>query len=203
MTATTPQAPRCAAITRRTNETAIDVHLNLDGSGQAQLASGIGFFDHMLEQIARHALLDLEVRCQGDLHVDGHHSVEDIGIAIGQALRQAVGEARGIRRYGMSYVPLDEALSRAVVDISGRPALVMHAEFTAPAVGQFDTQLVREFFQALVNHAAITLHLECLHGINAHHQIESLFKAFGRALRMAVEFDERTAGRVPSTKGVL
>ena len=194
---------RRASITRHTNETDIDVRLNLDGSGQADLSTGIGFFDHMLEQVARHGLLDLYVCCQGDLHVDGHHSIEDVGIAIGQALRQAVGDARGICRYGHSYVPLDEALSRVVLDLSGRPGLVMHADFTASMVGQLDTQLVREFFQALANHAAITLHIDCLRGDNAHPQAETIFKAFGRALRMALTRDERAAGQVPSTKGVL
>ena len=194
---------RAAEITRGTAETQISVRLDLDGTGRARIATGIGFFDHMLDQIARHGLVDLDIQAAGDLHVDGHHTVEDVGIALGQALRQAAGERVGIRRYGWAYVPLDEALSRVVVDFSGRPGLVMEAPFTAASVGGLDTQLVREFFQGLVNHAHITLHMDNLRGSNAHHQVETLFKAFGRALRMAVEHDPPAAGQVPSTKGVL
>ena len=196
-------APRTAQITRHTAETRIAVRLNLDGSGHAELATGIGFFDHMLDQIARHGLIDLAVHCEGDLHIDGHHTVEDVGIAIGQALKSAVGDKRGIARYGHAYVPLDEALSRAVIDLSGRPGLHLHAQFTSGMVGAFDTQLVAEFFQGLANHAALTLHIDNLRGINAHHQIETIFKAFGRALRMACTADPRSAGQIPSTKGSL
>ena len=200
MTTTTP---RTAAVSRDTAETKIEVRLNLDGTGTAQLATGIGFFDHMLEQIARHGLIDLDVRCNGDLHIDGHHTVEDVGIAIGQAVRQAVGDKRGLTRYGHSYVPLDEALSRVVVDFSGRPGLVLEARFTAAMIGGFDTQLVHEFFQGFVNHAHVSLHIDNLKGVNAHHQVETIFKAFGRALRMALTPDARSAGAIPSTKGVL
>jgi len=196
-------AGRVAEITRGTAETQISVRLDLDGTGRSRNATGIGFLDHMLDQIARHGLVDLEVQASGDLHVDGHHTVEDVGIALGQALHRAVGERAGIQRYGWAYVPLDEALSRVVVDFSGRPGLVMEAPFTAATVGGLDTQLVREFFQGLVNHAHITVHLDNLRGSNAHHQVETLFKAFGRALRMAVQRDPRAAGQVPSTKGVL
>ena len=196
-------APRTAQITRHTAETRIAVRLNLDGSGRAELSTGIGFFDHMLDQIARHGLIDLAVHCEGDLHIDGHHTVEDVGIAIGQALKSAVGDKRGIARYGHAYVPLDEALSRAVIDLSGRPGLHLHAQFTSGMVGAFDTQLVAEFFQGLANHAALTLHIDNLRGINAHHQIETIFKAFGRALRMACTADPRSAGQIPSTKGSL
>ena len=194
---------RTAEIARHTAETRIAVRLNLDGSGHAELATGIGFFDHMLDQIARHGLIDLAVHCEGDLHIDGHHTVEDVGIAIGQALKSAVGDKRGIARYGHAYVPLDEALSRAVIDLSGRPGLHLHARFTSGMVGAFDTQLVAEFFQGLANHAALTLHIDNLRGINAHHQIETIFKAFGRALRMACTADPRSAGQIPSTKGSL
>ena len=194
---------RSADVARDTAETRIRVHLNLDGSGQATLATGIGFFDHMLDQIARHGLIDLDVQCQGDLHIDGHHTVEDVGIAIGQAVRQAVGDKRGITRYGHSYVPLDEALSRVVVDFSGRPGLVLDARFASAMIGGFDTQLVHEFFQGFVNHAQVTLHIDNLKGVNAHHQVETIFKAFGRALRMALTPDARAAGQVPSTKGTL
>ena len=196
-------AARIAEITRHTAETRIAVRLNLDGTGRARLATGIGFFDHMLDQIARHGLIDLDVDCAGDLHIDGHHTVEDVGIAIGQALKAAVGDKRGIARYGHALVPLDEALSRVVMDFSGRPGLFAHLPLTSAMVGQFDTQLVREFFQALANHAFITLHIDNLRGDNAHHQIESVFKAFGRALRMAAAADPRAAGSVPSTKGCL
>lgn len=195
--------PRTAEVTRHTSETQITVRLDLDGAGQAQLATGIGFFDHMLEQIARHGLIDLHVHCQGDLHIDGHHTVEDVGIAIGQAVRQAVGDKKGITRYGHSYVPLDEALSRVVIDFSGRPGLELHADFTRAMIGGLDTQLITEFFQGFVNHAQVTLHIDNLRGYNAHHQAETIFKAFGRALRMALAHDPRAVGQIPSTKGVL
>ena len=194
---------RTATVSRDTAETKITVTLNLDGTGQSKLATGIGFFDHMLDQIARHGLIDLDVQCEGDLHIDGHHTVEDVGICIGQAVRQAVGDKKGLTRYGHSYVPLDEALSRVVVDFSGRPGLVLDAQFTAGMIGQLDTQLIHEFFQGFVNHAHVTLHIDNLKGINAHHQAETIFKAFGRALRMALTPDPRMAGTVPSTKGVL
>ena len=195
--------PRTAEVSRDTAETQITVSVNLDGHGQSELSTGIGFFDHMLEQIARHGLIDLKVRAKGDLHIDGHHTVEDVGITLGQAVRKAVGDKRGITRYGHSYVPLDEALSRVVVDFSGRPGLVLDAKFTAGMIGQLDTQLIHEFFQGFVNHAHVTLHIDNLKGINAHHQAETIFKAFGRALRMALTPDPRMAGTVPSTKGVL
>ena len=194
---------RTATVSRDTAETKITVTLNLDGTGQSKLATGIGFFDHMLDQIARHGLIDLDVQCKGDLHIDGHHTVEDVGICIGQAVRQAVGDKKGLTRYGHSYVPLDEALSRVVVDFSGRPGLVLDAKFTAGMIGQLDTQLIHEFFQGFVNHAHVTLHIDNLKGINAHHQAETIFKAFGRALRMALTPGPRMAGTVPSTKGVL
>ena len=195
--------PRTAEVSRDTAETKIKVRLNLDGTGESKLATGIGFFDHMLDQIARHGLIDLDVQCEGDLHIDGHHTVEDVGIAIGQAVRQAVGDKRGLTRYGHSYVPLDEALSRVVVDFSGRPGLVLDAKFTSGMMGAFDTQLIHEFFQGFVNHALVTLHIDNLKGANAHHQAETMFKAFGRALRMALERDPRMAGTIPSTKGTL
>ena len=195
--------PRTAEVSRDTAETKIKVRLNLDGAGESKLATGIGFFDHMLDQIARHGLIDLDVQCDGDLHIDGHHTVEDVGIAIGQAVRQAVGDKRGLTRYGHSYVPLDEALSRVVVDFSGRPGLVLDAKFTSGTIGQLDTQLIHEFFQGFVNHALVTLHIDNLKGVNAHHQAETMFKAFGRALRMALERDPRMAGTIPSTKGTL
>ena len=194
---------RTAEVSRTTAETRIHVRVNLDGSGEARLNTGIGFFDHMLDQIARHGLIDLEVKATGDLHIDGHHTVEDVGIAIGQAVRQAVGDKAGITRYGHSYVPLDEALSRVVVDFSGRPGLVLDAQFTSGMIGGLDTQLVHEFFQGFVNHAHVTLHIDNLKGVNAHHQVETIFKAFGRALRMALTPDPRAAGQIPSTKGVL
>lgn len=194
---------RQAQVQRHTKETQITVSLNLDGEGKASLSTGIGFFDHMLEQIARHALIDLSVQAKGDLHIDGHHTVEDVGITLGQALAQAVGDKRGIRRFGHAYVPLDEALSRAVIDLSGRPGLCMHLPFTSGSIGGFDTQLTGEFFQGLVNHAQLTLHLDNLKGSNAHHQCESAFKAFARALRMAVERDPRATDSIPSTKGSL
>ena len=195
--------PRTAEVSRDTAETKIKVRLNLDGTGESKLATGIGFFDHMLDQIARHGLIDLDVQCEGDLHIDGHHTVEDVGIAIGQAVKQAVGDKRGLTRYGHSYVPLDEALSRVVVDFSGRPGLVLDAKFTSGTIGQLDTQLIHEFFQGFVNHALVTLHIDNLKGANAHHQAETMFKAFGRALRMALAQDERMAGQMPSTKGCL
>ena len=195
--------PRTAEVSRDTAETKIKVRLNLDGTGESKLATGIGFFDHMLDQIARHGLIDLDVQCEGDLHIDGHHTVEDVGIAIGQAVKQAVGDKRGLTRYGHSYVPLDEALSRVVVDFSGRPGLVLEAKFTSGMIGQLDTQLIHEFFQGFVNHALVTLHIDNLKGANAHHQAETMFKAFGRALRMALERDPRMAGTIPSTKGTL
>ena len=194
---------RAAEVERRTAETEIIVKMDLDGSGQADIHTGIGFFDHMLHQIARHAMIYLSVTCDGDLWIDGHHSIEDIGIAMGQCLAQAIGNKVGITRFGQSCVPLDEALSRVVMDFSGRPYLVWNVDFTAPMIGEMDTQLPREFFFALVNNAKITLHIDNLRGVNAHHQCESVFKAFGRALRTAAAPDERAMGRVPSTKGVL
>ncbi|MDZ7656940.1 MAG: imidazoleglycerol-phosphate dehydratase HisB [Sulfurimicrobium sp.] len=194
---------RTAQVTRNTLETQVSVTLNLDGSGQARLASGVPFLDHMLDQIARHGLMDLDVAAKGDLHIDAHHTVEDIGITLGQAFAQAIGDKKGVRRYGHAYVPLDEALSRVVLDLSGRPGLVFEVEFTRARIGEFDADLVREFFQGFVNHAGVTLHVDCLRGVNAHHQAETVFKAFGRALRMAVEADERMAGVMPSTKGSL
>jgi len=198
---TTP--PRTASVSRSTNETRIHVSINLDGSGRSQLATGIGFFDHMLDQIARHGLIDLDITAEGDLHIDGHHTVEDVGITLGQALAKAVGDKRGIRRYGHAYVPLDEALSRVVVDFSGRPGLHMDVPFRSAVIGQFDTQLTYEFFQGLVNHAFITVHIDNLRGDNAHHQAETVFKAFARALRMALEIDPRAANAIASTKGSL
>ena len=194
---------RQADISRNTLETQVRVRLDLDGSGQCRFASGVPFLDHMLEQVARHGQFDLEVEAKGDLHIDAHHTVEDIGITLGQALAAALGDKKGLTRYGHAYVPLDEALSRVVVDLSGRPGLVFGVDFTRATIGSFDVDLVREFFQGLVNHALITLHIDNLRGENAHHQAESVFKAFGRALRMAVEPDARSAGRVPSTKGAL
>jgi len=194
---------RQAQGSRNTLETQITVRLNLDGTGCAKLNSGIPFLDHMLDQIARHGLIDLEVEAKGDLHIDGHHTVEDIGIAIGQALTQALGDKKGLTRYGHAYVPLDEALSRVVVDLSGRPGLEFHVDFKRAMLGTLDTELVHEFFQGLVNHAFITLHVDNLRGENAHHQCETVFKAFARALRMAVSPDPRTAGVIPSTKGAL
>jgi len=194
---------RTAEIVRNTAETQIRVVVDLDGSGKSQLSTGIGFFDHMLDQVARHAALDLTVAAKGDLHVDGHHTVEDVGIALGQAVARAVGERKGIRRYGHAYVPLDEALSRAVIDFSGRPGLAWNVPFTRAMIGEFDADLAHEFFQGFVNHALVTLHVDNLRGDNAHHQCETVFKAFARALRMAVEPDPRAAGVVPSTKGSL
>jgi imidazoleglycerol-phosphate dehydratase len=194
---------RDASITRNTVETQISVRLNLDGTGVAKLATGVPFLDHMLDQVARHGLVDLEVDAKGDLHIDAHHTVEDIGIAIGEALAKALGDKKGVRRFGHAYVPLDEALSRVVVDLSGRPGLEFNVPFTRARIGEFDVDLVTEFFQGMANHALITLHIDNLRGSNAHHQCETVFKAFARALRMAVELDPRAAGAVPSTKGTL
>jgi imidazoleglycerol-phosphate dehydratase len=194
---------RVADVQRNTKETQIRVRVDLDGTGQATLATGIGFFDHMLDQIARHGLVDLQIEAQGDLHIDGHHTVEDVGITLGQAVAKAVGDKAGIRRYGHAYVPLDEALSRVVVDFSGRPGLHMDVRFKAGTIGGFDTQLAYEFFQGFANHAQLTLHIDNLKGDNAHHQCETIFKAFARALRAALELDPRAAGTIPSTKGSL
>ena len=194
---------REAQVTRNTNETQISVRVNLDGSGEAKLATQVAFLDHMLDQVARHGVLDLDIEARGDLHIDAHHTVEDIGITFGQAFAKAVGDKKGVRRYGHAYVPLDEALSRVVIDLSGRPGLEFHCDFVRARIGEFDVDLVHEFFQGFVNHAQVTLHVENLRGSNAHHQAETAFKAFGRALRMAVEADPRAAGVVPSTKGTL
>jgi imidazoleglycerol-phosphate dehydratase len=194
---------RSAEVVRSTAETQIRVVVNLDGGGRSQLATGIGFFDHMLDQIARHGALDLTVEAKGDLHIDGHHTVEDVGITLGQAVARAVGEKKGIRRYGHAYVPLDEALSRVVIDFSGRPGLEWNVPFSRAMIGEFDADLAHEFFQGFVNHALVTLHVDNLRGDNAHHQCETVFKAFARALRMAVEPDPRAAGAIPSTKGSL
>jgi imidazoleglycerol-phosphate dehydratase len=194
---------RIAEVSRNTAETKITVKVNLDGTGQARLHTGIGFFDHMLDQIARHGMIDLAIQADGDLHIDGHHTVEDVGIAFGQAVHQAVGDKKGIRRYGHAYVPLDEALSRVVVDFSGRPGLVMNVPFKSGMIGTFDSQLAHEFFQGFVNHAFVTLHIDNLRGENAHHQAETIFKAFARALRSALELDPRGLGSIPSTKGSL
>jgi imidazoleglycerol-phosphate dehydratase len=194
---------RTAAVTRNTAETEISVAVNLDGKGRSKLATGVAFLDHMLDQVARHGLLDLEVEAKGDLHIDAHHTVEDIGIAIGQAVAKAIGEKRGVRRFGHAYVPLDEALSRAVIDFSGRPGLEFNVAFVRARIGEFDVDLVHEFFQGFVNHAQVTLHVDNLRGTNAHHQAETVFKAFARALRMAVELDPRAGRAVPSTKGTL
>jgi imidazoleglycerol-phosphate dehydratase len=194
---------RIAEVTRHTAETQITARVNLDGTGTSRLHTGIGFFDHMLDQIARHGLIDLDIDAKGDLHIDGHHTVEDVGITLGQAFAKAVGDKKGIRRYGHAYVPLDEALSRVVIDFSGRPGLTMHVPFTSGCIGAFDTQLTFEFFQGFVNHAGVTLHIDNLRGVNAHHQCETVFKAFARALRAALERDPRMAGVIPSTKGSL
>jgi imidazoleglycerol-phosphate dehydratase len=194
---------RQAAVTRNTAETQITARVDLDGTGRAKLATGIGFFDHMLDQIARHGLIDLEIDAKGDLHIDGHHTVEDVGITLGQAVYKAVGDKKGIRRYGHAYVPLDEALSRVVIDFSGRPGLIMNVPFKSGMIGGFDTQLAHEFFQGFANHAFVTLHIDNLRGENAHHQCETVFKAFARALRSALELDPRAAGTIPSTKGSL
>lgn len=193
---------RNAQVTRNTLETQISVKLNLDGTGASRLATQVPFLDHMLDQIARHGVFDLEIEARGDLHIDAHHTVEDVGITFGQAVAKAVGDKKGIRRYGHAYVPLDEALSRVVIDLSGRPGLEFNIDFTRARIGEFDVDLVHEFFQGFVNHALVTLHVDNLRGTNAHHQAETAFKAFGRALRMAVEVDPRTSG-VPSTKGSL
>lgn len=194
---------RSAQVTRNTLETKISVQMNLDGTGKATFDTGLPFLDHMLDQVARHGMIDLEILAKGDLHIDGHHTVEDIGITFGQAFNQAVGDKKGLRRYGHAYIPLDEALSRVVLDISGRPGLVFNVDFVRSNVGEFELELVREFFQGFVNHALVTLHIDNLAGDNAHHQAETVFKAFGRALRMALEADPRMEGVLPSTKGAL
>jgi imidazoleglycerol-phosphate dehydratase len=194
---------RTAEITRNTSETQIRVALNLDGTGRQKLNTGVPFLDHMLDQIARHGLIDLEVEAVGDLHIDDHHTVEDTGITLGMAVAKAIGDKKGIRRYGHAYVPLDEALSRVVIDFSGRPGLDWHVPFTRATIGKFDVDLTIEFFRGFVNHAGVTLHVDNLRGVNAHHQCETVFKAFGRALRMASELDERALGMIPSTKGSL
>ncbi len=194
---------RQAEISRNTLETQIKVRLDLDGTGQSRLATGVPFLDHMLDQVARHGQIDLEIEAKGDLHIDAHHTVEDIGIALGQAMAQALGDKKGVCRYGQAYVPLDEALSRVVIDLSGRPGLVFDVKFSRALIGSFDDDLCREFFQGFVNHALMTVHVDALRGDNAHHQAETIFKAFGRALRMAVEADARTANSIPSTKGAL
>ena len=194
---------RNTQVTRNTLETQISVTLNLDGNGKSSFRTGVPFLDHMLDQIARHGLMDIDIVAKGDLHIDAHHTVEDIGITLGQAFLQALGDKKGLRRYGHAYVPLDEALSRVVLDISGRPGLVFNVDFTRAMIGEFDVDLFHEFFQGFVNHALVTLHIDCLAGNNAHHQAETIFKAFGRALRMAVELDPRMAGMMPSTKGSL
>lgn len=194
---------RQAQVTRNTLETQISVKLDLDGSGKTKLATGIGFFDHMLDQVARHGMIDLEIEAKGDLHIDAHHTVEDVGITLGQAFAKAIGDKKGVRRYGHAYVPLDEALSRVVVDLSGRPGLEYAVDYARGLVGEFDIDLVHEFFQGFANHALVTLHIDNFKGRNAHHQAETIFKAFGRALRMASEMDPRAAGALPSTKGSL
>ena len=194
---------RSAKVSRKTKETDITVEINIDGVGTSSLDSGIGFLDHMLEQISRHGLFDLSIKAQGDLHIDAHHTVEDIGITLGQAFEKAIGDKLGIRRYGHAYVPLDEALSRVVLDISGRPGLDLNVDFTRARIGEFDVDLIHEFFQGFINHANITLHIDNLKGENAHHQAETIFKAFGRALRMALEIDSKQADIIPSTKGAL
>ena len=194
---------RAAKADRKTAETQIALSVNVDGSGRAVLATGIPFLDHMLDQVARHGMLDLDIQARGDLHVDAHHTVEDIGIVLGQAVARAVGDKKGIRRYGHAYVPLDEALSRVVIDFSGRPGLEYHVQFKRALIGEFDVDLVHEFFQGFANHAQVTLHIDNLRGDNAHHQCETMFKAFARALRMALEPDPRAAGTIPSTKGTL
>ncbi len=193
---------RQAEVTRNTLETQVRAAINLDGSGRSKLATGVPFLDHMIDQIARHGMMDLDIEAKGDLHIDAHHTVEDVGITLGQAFTKALGDKKGIRRYGHAYVPLDEALSRVVIDISGRPGLGFHVEFTRSNIGEFDVDLVREFFQGFVNHAQVSVHIDNLRGVNAHHQSESVFKAFARALRMASELDPRAVG-IPSTKGAL
>ena len=195
--------PRTAEVVRATSETQIRVAINLDGTGQQKLNTGVPFLDHMLDQIARHGLIDLDIEAKGDLHIDAHHTVEDVGITLGQAFARAIGDKKGIRRYGHAYVPLDEALSRVVIDFSGRPGLEFHVPFKRSMIGSFDVDLTHEFFQGFVNHANMTLHIDNLRGENAHHQCETVFKAFGRALRMAAELDPRAAGIIPSTKGSL
>ena len=194
---------RKAEVSRNTLETQIIVSIDLDGTGASQLASGLGFLDHMIDQIARHGMMDIKIEAKGDLHIDAHHTVEDVGIALGQAFAKAIGDKKGVRRYGHSYVPLDEALSRVVLDLSGRPGLEFGVEFKRARIGDFDVDLIHEFFQGFVNHALVTLHIDNLRGDNAHHQAETIFKAFGRALRMAAELDPRMAGIMPSTKGTL
>jgi imidazoleglycerol-phosphate dehydratase len=194
---------RTAEVSRNTKETQIRVKLDLDGSGKAKLSTGLPFLEHMLDQVARHGMVDLEIEAKGDLHIDAHHTVEDIGITLGQAFAKAIGDKGGVRRFGHAYVPLDEALSRVVIDFSGRPGLEYHVAFTRPLIGEFDVDLVHEFFQGFVNHAQVTLHVDNLRGDNSHHQCETMFKAFGRALRMAAEVDPRAGGAVPSTKGKL
>jgi imidazoleglycerol-phosphate dehydratase len=194
---------RCARLTRTTLETTVTVSLNLDGTGVSRLSTGVPFLDHMLDQVARHGLIDLEVACQGDLHIDAHHSIEDIGITLGQTFAQALGDKKGLVRYGQALIPLDEALSQVVVDLSGRPGLEYGVDYTRARIGDFDVDLIREFFQGFVNHAQVTLHVDNLKGRNAHHQAETIFKALGRALRMAVTLDPRNAAQVPSTKGSL
>ena len=194
---------RKAEVSRNTLETQIVASINLDGTGASQLASGLGFLDHMIDQIARHGMMDITIEAKGDLHIDAHHTVEDVGITLGQAFAKAVGDKQGVRRYGHSYVPLDEALSRVVLDLSGRPGLEFGVEFKRARIGDFDVDLIHEFFQGFVNHALVTLHIDNLRGDNAHHQAETIFKAFGRALRMAAELDPRMAGIMPSTKGTL
>lgn len=196
-------ASRKATVERNTSETKIKISIDLDGTGKAKFDTGVPFLEHMMDQIARHGLIDLDIYCDGDTHIDDHHTVEDIGITLGQAFAQAVGDKRGIVRYGHSYVPLDEALSRVVIDFSGRPSLDFKCDFTRGNIGKFDTQLFWEFFHGFVNHAGVSMHIDNLKGFNAHHQAETIFKAFGRALRMALEFDPRMAGQMPSTKGVL
>jgi imidazoleglycerol-phosphate dehydratase len=195
--------PRTAEVVRNTSETQIRVAINLDGTGRQTLNTGVPFLDHMLDQIARHGLIDLDVEAKGDLHIDAHHTVEDVGITLGQAFAKAVGDKKGIRRYGHAYVPLDEALSRVVIDFSGRPGLEFNVPFTRSMIGAFDVDLTSEFFHGFVNHALVTMHIDNLRGANAHHQCETVFKAFGRALRMALELDSRSAGTIPSTKGSL
>jgi imidazoleglycerol-phosphate dehydratase len=199
----TVKAMREAQVKRNTLETQIEVRLNLDGVGKSRLMTGVGFFDHMLDQVARHGMVDLEVQAKGDLHIDAHHTVEDVGITFGQAFSQAIGDKKGVRRYGHAYVPLDEALSRVVIDLSGRPGLEYSVDYARGLIGVFDVDLVHEFFQGFVNHASVSLHIDNLKGRNAHHQAETIFKAFGRALRMAVEIDARASGTLPSTKGSL
>lgn len=201
MNSTSPQ--RHGRVTRQTLETSVTVEINLDGTGQTQLATGVPFLDHMLDQIARHGMIDLHVECQGDLHIDAHHSVEDVGITLGQALARALGDKKGLVRYGFAMIPLDEALSQVTLDLSGRPGLFYDVSYTRPLIGNFDVDLIREFFQGFVNHALVTLHIDNLKGINAHHQAETVFKALGRALRVATSVDPRAATQIPSTKGLL